>query len=362
MSSVSSAAGIEKKSISGMTLQQIEQEMQQAGLQKFRAKQVYTWLHQKQAASFAEMTSLSLDLRDSLQLRYALDLPEVEKKQVSADGTCKYLLRMADGNCVETVLMGYKTGNTLCISSQVGCRMSCRFCASTKPLPGKTHGLVRNLTAGEMLGEVYTVIRDSGQAVSRIVMMGIGEPLDNLENVLDFYHIITSSEGMNLSGRHITLSTCGLVPAIYKLAEHKLQLTLSVSLHGADNVTRSGMMPVNDAYPVEELMQACQAYQNTTGRRVSFEYAMVKGTNDSPQDAVKLAKLAGKMGAHVNLIPINPVDGSPYGTSDEKNIQGFRKRLEDLSVNATVRRRLGVDIDAACGQLRLREAAGEETR
>ncbi len=348
-----------KKSISSLPLAALQQQIKALGQPAFRAKQVYQWLHQKQVVSFEEMTNLSKEFREQLARQFYIDVLEVATKQVSADGTRKYLLQLADGNCVEAVLMHYSTGNTLCVSSQVGCRMGCRFCASTKPLPGRINGLVRNLTAGEIAGEIYTVVRESREAVTRVVMMGIGEPLDNLENVLDFVTIITSPEGYDLAGRHLTISTCGVVPAIHKLEQHKLPLTLSISLHGATNAIRSGMMPVNDAYPLEELIAACQQYQRVTGRRVSYEYAMVRGTNDTPDDAKKLAALLGK-GAHVNLIPINPVDGSPYGASDEKNTTAFQKRLEQLGLNATIRRRLGVDIDAACGQLRLRTAAGEE--
>ena len=351
--------GKAKRSISSLPLGKLQQEIKELGQPAFRAKQLYQWLHQKQAASFDEMSNLSKDFRQRLEQEYTIDVPEVELKLVSTDGTRKYLLKLADGNCVEAVLMHYSTGNTLCVSSQVGCRMGCRFCASTKPLPGRANGLVRNLTAGEIAGEVYTVMRESGESVTRVVMMGIGEPLDNLDNVLDFVAIITSPEGYDLSGRHITISTCGVVPAIRKMAEYKLPLTLSISLHGATNAVRSGMMPVNDAFPLEELIDVCRQYQTITGRRVSYEYAMVRGTNDSPEDAKRLAALLGK-GAHVNLIPINPVDGLPYGASDEKNVVAFQKRLEQLSLNATIRRRLGVDIDAACGQLRLRTAAGEE--
>lgn len=352
---------LEKPGITSLPFWKLQQVVEGMGQPAFRAKQLYQWLHQKQAVTFEEMSNLSKEFRQKLAQEFTIEVPLVETKLVSADGTRKYLLKMGDGNCVEAVLMGYSTGHTLCISSQVGCRMGCRFCASTKPLPGRSSGLIRNLTPGEMAGEVYTVLRESGENIARVVMMGIGEPLDNLENVVDFVAILTSPEGYNLSGRHITISTCGVVPAIRKLAEYKLPLTLSISLHGATNKVRSGMMPVNDAYPLEQLLEACRQYQVITGRRVSYEYAMVRGTNDSPEDAKKLAQLLGK-GAHVNLIPINPVDGLPYGATDEKNVVGFQKRLEQLSLNATIRRRLGVDIDAACGQLRLRAAVGEERK
>lgn len=332
--------------ISSLLPEQLETLVAQMGEPAFRAGQVFSWLHQKQAASFAQMSNLPAAFRAKLAGEWAVETLAVAQKQVSADGTVKYLLRLADGNCIETVLMRYHYGNTLCVSSQVGCRMGCRFCASTQG------GLVRSLTAGEIAGQVYAVMRDTGERISHIVLMGIGEPLDNFENVMDFITLITHPAGLNLSMRGITLSTCGLVPAIHRLAQKNLGLTLSVSLHGANNQTRSGMMPVNNRWPVEELVAACRAYQKQTGRRVSFEYAMVRGTNDAPQDAQQLAALVRGMGAHVNLIPINPVDGSPFGPSDAENVERFKAQLEKLGVNATIRRRLGSDISAACGQLR----------
>lgn len=345
-----------KKSISSLPLKRLGEEMAQTGLPAYRAKQIYAWLHQKRARGFGEMLNLPKGLREALDGEWAVDFPEVALKQVSADGTMKYLLRFCDGNHVEAVLMHYNHGNTLCISSQVGCRMGCRFCASTQG------GLVRGLTAGEMAGEVYAVLEESGEPISNVVLMGIGEPLDNYDNVVDFIEIITSPEGLNLSGRGISLSTCGLVPAINKLAGLRLGLTLSVSLHAATNEKRGEMMPVNNAWPLEELIPACRAYQKQTGRRISFEYAMVQGVNDSESDAAQLAALLRGMGAHINLIPINPVDGSPYGPSDARNVQTFKEKLQKLGLNATVRRRLGADIRAACGQLRQQAAsAGEET-
>lgn len=345
------------KGITSFSLEQLSDMLKEKGQPAFRAKQIFSWIHQKQVQLFDEMSNLSKDLRNWLETEFYLENPTIIKKETSTDGTCKYLLQMRDGNSVEAVLMRYSYGNTLCVSTQVGCRMGCRFCASSKPIAGKPNGYMRNLTAGEILGEVYTVIRESGEPVSRIVMMGIGEPLDNLDNVLQFYALLIHPEGLNVSGRHVTLSTCGVVPMMHQLAEKKLPLTLSVSLHAASDKKRSEMMPVNDAYPLKELLKACREYQDKTGRRISFEYAMVRGVNDSNADAAMLANLVRGMGAHVNLIPINPVDGSPYGTSDEQNIAAFQKRLEELGVNATVRRRLGVDISAACGQLRLQEAA-----
>ena len=277
---------------------------------------------------------------------------KVRRCQRSKDGTVKYLFELADGNCIETVLMRYNDGNTVCVSTQVGCRMGCRFCASTQG------GRVRNLEAGEIAAEIYGVMHDTGERVSHVVLMGIGEPLDNFDNVMDFLEIVSCADGINIGMRNFSLSTCGLVPMIDKLAEKKLQLTLSVSLHAPENTMRSSMMPVNNAYPVEQLIAACRRYQQTTGRRISFEYSMVRGVNDSDQTAAMLAKLIRGMGAHVNLIPINPVDGSPYSASDDANVRRFQQRLMDLGVNATVRRRLGQDISAACGQLRREDSKG----
>lgn len=290
----------------------------------------------------------------ALEERFFIETLETERRQQSKDGTVKYLFRLPDGNCIETVLMRYSYGNTVCVSTQVGCRMGCRFCASTQG------GRVRNLTAGEIANEVYAAARDTGERVSHIVLMGIGEPLDNFDHVMDFLSIISSPNGVNIGMRNISLSTCGLVPMIYKLAERHLGLTLSVSLHAPTDEMRSSMMPINDVYPVEQLIRACRDYQQETGRRVSFEYSMVNGVNDSPQTARRLAQLIKGMGAHVNLIPINPVDGSPYSATDAANVKRFQTLLTELGVNATVRRRLGTDISAACGQLR-REAKGGTT-
>ena len=286
----------------------------------------------------------------ALEERFFIETLETERRQQSKDGTVKYLFRLPDGNCIETVLMRYSYGNTVCVSTQVGCRMGCRFCASTQG------GRVRNLTAGEIANEVYAAARDTGERVSHIVLMGIGEPLDNFDHVMDFLSIISSPNGVNIGMRNISLSTCGLVPMIYKLAERHLGLTLSVSLHAPTDEMRSSMMPINDVYPVEQLIRACRDYQQETGRRVSFEYSMVNGVNDSPQTARRLAQLIKGMGAHVNLIPINPVDGSPYSATDAANVKRFQTLLTELGVNATVR----TDISAACGQLR-REAKGGTT-
>ena len=341
------------KDIKSMTLAELGAELKALGEPAFRAKQIYRWMH-RGVRDFSEMTDISRSLRERLAAEYTLVSPTVARRlQSQKDGTIKYLWRLMDGNCVESVLMRYHYGNTICISSEVGCRMGCAFCASTRG------GLVRRLEPSEMLDQVLFSQLDSGLPISHIVLMGIGEPLDNFDNVMDFLSIISSPDGVNIGMRNISLSTCGIVPMIDKLAEKKLQLTLSISLHAPNDAMRSGMMPVNDAYPVAQLIAACRRYQQTTGRRVSFEYSMVRGVNDSPATAKELAALIRGMGAHVNLIPINPVDGSPYSATDAANVRRFQQKLESLGVNATVRRRLGSEISAACGQLRRDEMNGK---
>ena len=339
-----------KNCISSQTRPQLAQTLAALGQPAFRAGQIYRWLHQKQVTEFSAMTDQPKALLKTLEEQYYIAAPAIRRRQQSRDGTVKYLFALEDGNCIETVVMRYKYGNTVCLSTQVGCRMGCRFCASTQA------GRVRNLEAGEIAAQLYTAQRDIGERISHIVLMGIGEPLDNFDNVMDFLTIISSEEGANIGMRNISLSTCGLVPMIDRLAEKKLQLTLSISLHAPNNAMRSSMMPVNDAYPVEQLIAACRRYQKTTGRRISFEYSMVRGVNDSDATARQLADLIRGMGAHVNLIPINPVDGSPYSATDAENVRRFQQALTRLGVNATVRRRLGSDISAACGQLRRDEA------
>ncbi len=346
---------MEKKCLSSLTLEQLSALLKEMGQPSFRAKQIFHWIHQKLVTDFSQMTDQPKKLLAQLEENWYLAAPMIERRQQAKDGTVKYLLRMADGNCIETVVMRYNYGNTVCVSTQVGCRMGCRFCASTQA------GRVRNLEAGEIVSEIYTAQKDIGERISHIVLMGIGEPLDNYENVMDFLHIISSPDGVNIGMRNISLSTCGLVPGIGRLAEENLQLTLSVSLHAPFNDIRSSMMPVNNAFPLEKLMPAVRDYQKTTGRRVSFEYSMVRGVNDSEACARKLAQLIRGMGAHVNLIPINPVDGSPYSASDAENVRRFQKLLTDLGVNATVRRRLGSEISAACGQLRREEMQEKES-
>lgn len=345
---------MEKKCLSSLTLEQLGALLKELGQPSFRAKQIFHWIHQKLVTDFSQMTDQPKKLLAQLEENWYISAPVIERRQEAKDGTVKYLLRMADGNCIETVVMRYNYGNTVCVSTQVGCRMGCRFCASTQA------GRVRNLEAGEIVSEIYTAQRDIGERISHIVLMGIGEPLDNYENVMDFLHIISSPDGVNIGMRNISLSTCGLVPGIERLAQENLQLTLSVSLHAPFNDIRSSMMPVNNAFPLEKLMPVVRDYQKTTGRRVSFEYSMVRGVNDTDACARKLAQLIRGMGAHVNLIPINPVDGSPYSASDAENVRRFQKLLTDLGVNATVRRRLGSEISAACGQLRREEMQEKE--
>ena len=342
--------------LSDLPLPRLTEYMKELGQPAFRAKQIFSWIHRKLVTDFSAMTDQPKALLQTFAENCTLAAPAIRRRQQSKDGTVKYLLELADGNCIETVLMRYHYGNTVCVSTQVGCAMGCRFCASTQA------GRVRDLTPGEIAAEIYTAQKDTGERVSHVVLMGIGEPLHNFDNVMDFLTLITCPEGLNIGMRNISLSTCGLVPKIDALAERKLQLTLSVSLHAPDNTVRSSMMPINDAYPLEKLIPACRRYQKTTGRRISFEYSMVRGVNDSPEMARKLAELIRGMGAHVNLIPINPVDGSPYSATDARNVQRFRQMLEDLGVNATVRRRLGADISAACGQLRREDAAQQHRK
>ena len=332
--------------LKSMTQAEIGQVLKELGQPAFRAKQVYTWLH-KGVRSYDEMTNLPKSLRDILAEKYPICAPEVVRKQESQkDGTIKYLWKLSDGNCVETVLMRYHYGNTVCISTEVGCRMGCAFCAST------LGGLVRKLEPFEMLDQVLFTQVDSGLPVGHIVLMGIGEPLDNFDNVMRFLELVNSADGMNISMRHISLSTCGLVPGIDKLAQKKLQLTLSVSLHAPTDEIRNTIMPVNKAYPTEELLQACRRYYDTTGRRISFEYAMINGVNDTEDHAKLLLKRLKGMGAHMNLIPLNHVEESPLKPSTKQAVMRFQKILEDGGIPATVRRTLGGDIDASCGQLR----------
>ena len=333
--------------LKSMTPEELEAWFKELGQPKFRAMQVFRWMHGG-AESFDEMSNLPKALREKLAAECVLTVPRVERKQMSGlDGTIKYLWRLSDGNCVETVLMRYQHGNTVCVSSQVGCNMGCVFCAST--LGGK----VRDLTPAEILDQVIFTQKDSGETISNIVLMGIGEPLDNFDHVLRFLTLINHPDGVNIGMRHISLSTCGLIKKIDKLAQLGLQLTLSVSLHAPDDETRSKLMPVNRSVGVDRLMDTCRRYFETTGRRISYEYAMVDGVNDSDEQADKLAKLLRGQPGHVNLIPLNEVAESPLKPS--RRVRQFQRRLEGHGVTVTVRRKLGGDIDASCGQLRRRK-------
>ncbi len=340
--------------LKSMTLPEIGALLREMGEPAFRGKQVFSWLH-RGAESFDDMTNLPKALREKLKASCKLTPPQRARKQVSRlDGTIKYLWELSDGNCIESVVMQYHHGNTICISSQVGCRMGCAFCAST------VAGKVRNLTPGEMLDQVIFSQKDSGLPISNIVLMGIGEPLDNLDAVLRFLELVNHPDGLNIGMRHISLSTCGLIPGIDRLAQLQLQLTLSVSLHAPDDETRSSIMPVNRAYPVDALFDACHRYFEATGRRISFEYAMIDGVSDRDWQADLIAKKLRGMPGHVNLIPLNDVVESKLKPS--RRITAFQKRLESHGVTATVRRSLGGDIDASCGQLRRKamEAQKEE--
>lgn len=332
--------------LKSMTLPELSQTLKDMGQPAFRAKQLYTWLH-RGARSYDEMTNLPGALREALARQYPICAPQVVRRQESQkDGTIKYLWQLADGNCVETVLMRYHYGNTVCISTEVGCAMGCAFCAST------IGGLVRRLEPFEMLDEVLFTQVDSGQPISHIVLMGIGEPLDNFDNVMRFLELVNSPEGMHISMRHISLSTCGLVPKIDLLAQRKLQLTLSVSLHAPNDAIRNTIMPVNKAYPSQALLDACRRYYQATSRRISFEYAMIDGVNDSVECAKELIRRLKGLPAHFNLIPLNHVEESPLKPSSKAAVALFQKTLEEAGIPATVRRTLGGDIDASCGQLR----------
>lgn len=332
--------------LKSMTLPEVTAALKELGQPVFRGKQVYTWLH-KGVCSYEEMTNLPKALRDVLAQQYPLYAPVAVRKQESQrDGTIKYLWQLQDGNCVETVLMRYHYGNTVCISTEVGCRMGCAFCAST------LGGLVRKLEPFEMLDQVLFTQLDSGLPINHIVLMGIGEPLDNFDNVLRFLELVNSEEGMNISMRHISLSTCGLVPKIDELAQKKLQISLAISLHGPNDTVRDRIMPVNKAYPMDELLAACRRYYEATSRRIHFEYAMIDGVNDTPEAANELLRRMKGLPAHFNLIPLNHVEESPLKPSSKAAVAAFQKILNDGGITATVRRTLGGDIDASCGQLR----------
>lgn len=341
---------MEKKDIRSMTPEELEAfVVNDLKDKKFRARQIYDWMHVKCVQNFDEMTNLSKDLRQKLSENATLCPVEKADCLISQiDGTRKYLFRMEDGSIIESVLMKYKHGNSVCISSQVGCRMGCRFCAST------LLGLERNLNTSEMLGQIYAIQRDTGERVSNVVIMGTGEPLDNYDAVVRFIRMISDEKGLNISQRNITLSTCGIVPKIYQLADEHLQITLAISLHASDNEKRKSMMPIANKYDMDTLLEACHYYYETNGRRLTFEYSLARGVNDSPEDARALAKLLKGFMWHVNLIPINPVEERSYVQSDRKSIVNFKNSLEKYGGNVTIRREMGRDIQAACGQLRRR--------
>ena len=316
------------------------------GEKPFRAEQVFKWLYEANVTSFDEMTNISLELREKLKKEYTLCNFKILKKQVASDGTKKYLFDVLDGNAIETVLMQYHHGYSICVSSQIGCKMGCKFCASTGI------NFVRSLTSGEIVEQLLAVQRDENIKISNVVFMGIGEPLDNYDNVVNAIRIINNPKGINIGARHISVSTSGLVPKIYDLANENIQCTLSISLHATTDEKRSSMMPVNNAYNIEELLQACRDYIDKTNRRISFEYALAKDNNDNLEDAKRLVKLLKGMICHVNLIPINKIENGAYTKSSNENIIKFRDYLNDHGIVATIRRELGSDIDAACGQLR----------
>ncbi len=337
---------MEKIDILSLSLEELENILIENGEKKFRAKQIFQWLHVKRVFDFSKMTDISVQLRQSLNEIFCIKGLFVQKKLESAiDNTVKYLYRLPDGNFVETVLMEYNYGRSICVSTQVGCKMGCRFCASA------IAGYIRDLEPSEILMQIYETEKDAGVRVSGVVLMGIGEPLDNFANVMKFLNLLSDKNGNNLSLRHVSLSTCGIVPRIYDLADRKLQLTLSVSLHSADNDKRSEIMPVNRTYNIDKLIEACRVYIEKTGRRITFEYAVIDNVNSAEKDADKLADLLRGLNCHVNLIPVNRVKERNYKTA-ASGVAQFAKRLEKRGINATVRRTLGSDIEAACGQLR----------
>lgn len=336
-----------KKDIKSLNLEQLMEELLGIGEKKFRAKQIYSWIHEKLVDSFDEMTNLSKDLREKLKANYTLNSMDAVAVQTSKiDGTQKYLFRLHDGHVVESVLMKYHHGNSVCISSQVGCLMGCRFCAST------IGGKVRDLAASEMLGQIYKIQKLSEERVHNVVVMGTGEPLDNYDNLVQFIRMLTDENGLNISQRNLTVSTCGIVPKIRQLAEEKFQMTLALSLHATTQEKRKQLMPIANKYDLKEVLDACHYYYEQTGRRITFEYSLVGGVNDTKQDAEELTRLIGKFPCHVNLIPVNPIKERDFVQPDKKECQAFRNKLEKNGINVTIRREMGRDIDGACGQLR----------
>lgn len=345
------------KDLKSLTLEEMTEDLKEAGFPAFRARQLYRWLHVRLVQDYEEMTDLPAALKEYLKDNCTMSRLAVIDRQISAlDGTQKFLFGLPDGETIESVFMKYKFGNSVCVSSQVGCRMGCRFCAST------LDGLKRNLLPGEILEEIYTIHRLTGEKISHVVVMGTGEPLDNYENLLKFLRMLTDENGQNLSMRNVTVSTCGIVPRMYDLAGEKLSITLALSLHATTDEKRRKIMPVANQYTIRECMGACRNYLEQTGRRVTFEYSLIKNVNDSAEDARELAKLAGSVSAHVNLIPVNPVRERSFEQPDLSAVQAFRAKLEKHGINVSIRRVLGRDIDGACGQLRHRhiESSGKE--
>lgn len=327
----------------------LQKEMEKIGEKPFRAKQIYEWLHVKLAEDFDEMTNLSKNLREKLKENYEIQSIQMLEEQISRiDGTRKYLFGLHDGNVVESVLMKYKHGNSVCISSQVGCRMGCRFCAST------IGGLVRNLEVSEMLRQIYAIQKKSGERVSNIVVMGTGEPLDNYDHLLQFIHMISDEHGLNISQRNITVSTCGIVPKMLELAKEHLQITLALSLHGSNQEKRKKLMPIANQYELEDVLAACDVYFEETGRRMTFEYSLIAGVNDTQEDIRELKAILGHRNCHLNVIPVNPIKERSFKRPDKKNAENFKNNFKDCGINVTIRREMGSDIDGACGQLRRR--------
>ena len=346
-----------KIDIKSLTIEELTAELAGHGEKAFRAKQMYEWMHVKLARDFDEMTNLSKTLREQCRERYTYtSLKLVQVQESAIDGTRKFLFELADGNVVESVWMRYKHGNSVCISSQVGCRMGCKFCAST------LDGLERSLLPSEMLDQIYAITRLTGERVSNVVVMGIGEPMDNYDNLVKFIRILTDENGLNISQRNITVSTCGIVPRMRQLAEEKLQITLALSLHATTDEKRRKLMPIANKYSIDELMDACKYYFDKTGRRITFEYSLVGGVNDTDEDAAELSSLAAPLCCHINLIPVNPIKERDFVQSEAARIQAFKNKLEKNKINVTIRREMGRDIDGACGQLRRKNLKSGEAQ
>ncbi len=340
------------KNIKDYSIEKLKEELIKINEKPYRAEQIYKWIYEERVSNFDDMTNISLALREKLKETFTIKEFKIQKKQIASDGTKKYLFDVLDGNAIETVLMQYHHGYSICVSSQIGCKMGCKFCASTG-IP-----FIRNLSSGEIIEQIMAVERDEHVKISNVVFMGIGEPLDNYENVVNAIRIINNPKALNIGARHISISTSGIVPKIYKLAEENIQCTLSISLHATTNEQRSKMMPVNNTYNIEELLKACKDYIAKTNRRISFEYALAKENNDNIEDAKRLTHLLKGMLCHVNLIPINKIENGEFTKSSNENIMKFRDYLNDHGIVATIRRELGSDIDAACGQLRRKESLG----